>query len=181
MSGDNAAYLDWLAKATEDEYAGKDILAGRHFPAPACFHFQQMTEKQLKALLLFYQKEFPKTHDLVLLAKLLEDVVPDVHSLSGDLEFLNRYYVETRYPADYPEFTWDECEKAGDASGRIKEFVLKKIGTLAKNRGFVIVKILGIAALILLAGGLFLLYRRTRIIIPERGINTSIVPPASSE
>jgi hypothetical protein len=32
---------EWLAKAEEDEVAGKDILAAAHFYGPACFHFQQ--------------------------------------------------------------------------------------------------------------------------------------------
>jgi hypothetical protein len=39
---------------------------------------------------------------------------------------LNRYYIETRYPGDYPAFTMDEARAAFDAALRVKDFVLSK-------------------------------------------------------
>ncbi len=120
-------HLNWFKKADEDEIAGIEILnAGRIF-APACFHFQQMAEKYLKGLLVFYDKEFPKVHDLLELELLLLEIVPEIKNYENELDLLNSYYIETRYPGDYPEFTKNETEQAMTAAKRIKEFVLKKI------------------------------------------------------
>ena len=86
-----------------------------------------MIEKLLKALLIFNDKEFPKTHDLIALATLIEQIYPEIKNRKTDLEFLSRYYVETRYPGDYPEFTVAECENALESARRIREFVYEKI------------------------------------------------------
>lgn len=126
MSGNNQ-YQKWLEKAEEDEFAGKEILEGRRFPAPACFHFQQMVEKLLKALLIFYGKDFPKIHDLIVLSSLLKPIIKDIQDYKEDLKFLDRYYIETRYPGDYPEFSLQEAKEALEAAERIKEFILNKI------------------------------------------------------
>lgn len=50
-----------------------------------------------------------------------------MRTLLLDLQLLNRYYVETRYPADCPEFTFTECEEALEAALHIKTFVLQHL------------------------------------------------------
>lgn len=126
MKANSPQYQEWLQKAQEDEFAGEAILEERGAPAPVCFHSQQMAEKCLKALLLFYGKEFPKIHDLIVLAALIEPIAPEIREYKQELELLNGYYIETRYPGDYPEFTWKEAEEAFKAAIKIKEFVLDK-------------------------------------------------------
>lgn len=120
-------YQKWIDKALEDELAGKEILNSGHLFAPACFHFQQMTEKLLKALLVFNNKEFLKTHDLIALASLIESIVPDIANYKTELKILGRYYIETRYPGDFPEFTQQETQEAYESANRIKEFILEKV------------------------------------------------------
>lgn len=124
-SGKN--YKEWLKKAEEDEFAGNDIMKAGHFFSPACFHFQQTAEKLLKGLLIFYDKDFPRVHDLVELETMLLEVVPEIKEYEKELDLLNSYYIETRYPGDFPEFTLIEAQKAFEAVSRIKEFVLSKI------------------------------------------------------
>lgn len=121
------AYDAWLFKAREDELAGLAILKERRVFAPACFHFQQMAEKLLKGMLVFYKKSFPKAHDLVILTGLLEESVPEIKEYRKDIEMLDRYYIETRYPGDYPEFTLMEAEQAYEAAMNIKKFIVGKI------------------------------------------------------
>ncbi len=123
MSGRSSHYEQWVAKALEDEFAAKEIIEGKQFPAPACFHAQQMVEKLLKALLVLSKRKFQKTHDLLLLATLLESFAPRVKKSRADLRLLNRYYVETRYPGDYPEFTVREAVAALAAARRVKDVV----------------------------------------------------------
>lgn len=116
----------WFKKAEEDEFAGRVILESKQFPAPACFHFQQMAEKYLKGLLVFHNKPFSKSHDLLELETLLLDVEPEINKVHVELEFLNPYSIETRYPGNYPEVTLDEAQKAYDSALKVKGFVLDK-------------------------------------------------------
>lgn len=121
------AHDAWLFKAQEDEFAGLAILKEGRVFAPACFHFQQMAEKLLKGMLVFYRKSFPKAHDLILLAGLLGALAPEIKEYKKDIGVLDRYYIETRYPGDYPEFTLKEAEQAYEAAMNIKKFVVGKI------------------------------------------------------
>lgn len=121
-------YLDWFQKADEDELNAESILKHRDgTPSGACFLSQQMAEKYLKGLLIYNNKNFPKTHDLIQLQTLLLDIIPDIKDCSKKLDLLTTYYFETRYPGDYPEFTWEEAEQAYEAATKIKQFVLSKI------------------------------------------------------
>jgi len=120
-------YLEWIQKAEEDDLSAKVIIKEGGAPSTACFLSQQMAEKYLKGLLVFQEKGFPKAHDLLEIATLLLSKSPDIEDLKEDLVSLNRYYIETRYPGDYPQFSLQECQKAHEAAMRVKDFVLEKI------------------------------------------------------
>ena len=47
--------------------------------------------------------------------------------LKDDAVFLNTFYIETRYPGDYPAFFTKEAKQAYEAALRVKVFVLDKI------------------------------------------------------
>ena len=119
-------YLKWFIKAGEDQLSIRAILK-EGSPSTGCFLSQQMAEKYLKGMLVFYEIEFLKVHDLLDLETLLLNRQPEIGEIHSDLQTLNRYYIETRYPGDVPEFTMDECKSAFDAALRVKEFVLKKV------------------------------------------------------
>jgi len=121
-------YLKWFKKANEDELSVKSILDDRDgAPSTVCFLSQQIAEKYLKGLLVFFNKEFPKMHDLIDLEELILTFDQDIKEFEKDLDFLNRFYIESRYPGDYPEFNWNDAEGAYKGAKRIKEFVLNKI------------------------------------------------------
>jgi HEPN domain-containing protein len=126
MSG-NSFYKDWLQKAAEDELSLKAVLS-EGAPSTACFLAQQMSEKFLKGLLVYGGNEFPKIHDLVKLGEMLQSAYPGIIDLKLDLQKLSQFYIETRYPADYPEFTKTEAREAYDMAQRIKLFVTSKLG-----------------------------------------------------
>lgn len=127
MNTPNSIYHEWLQKAEEDEFAGKAILDAERYPAPACFHFQQVAEKSLKALLAFHNQPNPKVHDLISLASSTASFAPDISTLKEDIKNLNQYYIETRYPGDHPQVMIEDGKRALQAATRIKEFVLEKI------------------------------------------------------
>lgn len=118
----------WFKKGDEDELNASSILKHRDgTPSAVCFLSQQMAEKYLKALLIFYDQEIVKIHDLLRLESTLADFASDIRELHEDMDLLNDFYIETRYVGDFPEFTWSDAEKAYDAAKRIKEFVTEKV------------------------------------------------------
>jgi HEPN domain-containing protein len=125
---DSKNYQEWIEKAKEDELNALSLLKHRDgTPSMICFISHQISEKYLKAFLIFIQKPFRKVHDLIELETLIIETEKDIAEFHEDFKLLNRYYIETRYPGDYPEFSWDEAEESYEAAKKIKEFVLNKI------------------------------------------------------
>lgn len=92
----------WINKAEHDLIAAQHMmkLAEQGLTDVVCFHSQQCAEKYLKALLVFNNTAFPKTHDLRVLLELAQK-----HSQLkikwSELVVLNRYIIEGRYPGDW--------------------------------------------------------------------------------
>ncbi len=91
---------EWVAKAEGDM-----ISADREFGAAdnpnfddACFHAQQCAEKYLKARLVEAGVDFPKTHDLDAILRLLLPIEPAWVALQDDIDTLAHLAVEVRYP-----------------------------------------------------------------------------------
>lgn len=119
---------EWIKKAEEDRLFAESIL--RHKDAPpsgVCFHSHQAAEKLFKAFLVFHKKRFPKIHETDALWELCREIDESFDDIKESAIFLTEFYVETRYPGDYPDFFWEDAEKAYAAAVRIKEFVLDKI------------------------------------------------------
>ena len=108
-----------ICRATSD-------LVGR-YPASVAFHAQQAMEKAIKAILVFEQIDFPRTHDLERLAAL---VPSDWHLRlpAEDLGRMSQFAAETRYPIEdwnqVPEVTEAEAEHAIVAAAGVIDHVL---------------------------------------------------------
>ncbi|MFH1187683.1 MAG: HEPN domain-containing protein [bacterium] len=119
---------DWFKKAQDDELSCEDILDDRRgAPSTVCFLSQQLAEKHLKGYLVYQGKQFPKIHQLDRLIKLCKETNATFEEVKEEAEYLTGFYVATRYPGDYPDFFWDDAEKAFESACRIKKFVLSKI------------------------------------------------------
>jgi len=120
---------EWVAKADEDfEFALVNLAERRPFVALICFHFHQSAEKYLKAYIVAHDLGFIKSHDLPALLKICVAKEPSLIQLSPDCEFLNTFYIETRYPVHWPtHFTVDEAEKARFCAQSIKSTIWKKL------------------------------------------------------
>ena len=118
----------WVEKAEEDLRTAEHTLTLEN-DCPygtVCFHAQQCSEKYLKALLTLHAIPFPKTHDLVVLLNLAgESTTLGVDLL--DIEPLNRYPVEARYPGDWESFTHEEAEEAVKLARKVREAVRKHL------------------------------------------------------
>ena len=80
-------------------------------PRQACWHAQQAAEKALKAVLIFLEIDFPRTHDL----NILRNLVPEhweLQTTHPDLASLTGWAVEARYPEDRQEATHADASEA---------------------------------------------------------------------
>jgi len=92
----------WLAYAEQDLAGARALLASPQMvPRHVCWLAQQAAEKAIKAALIFWRIDFPKTHDL----DRLHDLMPDTSRTRAeftDLAALTQYAVAARYPGDAP-------------------------------------------------------------------------------
>ena len=102
----------WLRYAEEDLITAETLLKQPHVPPrQACWLAQQATEKALKAVLIFLEIDFPRTHDL----DALRNLVPESWHLKTahpDLSDLTRWVAEARYPEDMQEATNTDASEA---------------------------------------------------------------------
>jgi len=117
----NATIKEWVTKA-EGDYA----TAGRELRASespnydsACFHAQQSAEKLMKALLIHLGVPAPKTHDLVMLDRLLAPACKEWSWPVEELRFLTHASIAYRYPGESADK--EEAVTAFDIATRIRE------------------------------------------------------------
>lgn len=117
----------WFARAQEDLNAVGLLLKKGGSSNLACFHAQQAVEKYLKGFLAHHEIHVRKIHDLESLLEECENINHSFKDFHDAILFLSQFYIESRYPDDYIEFSHKDAEKALKAAQKIKEFVLKKI------------------------------------------------------
>lgn len=118
---------EWFLKAQDDEKSAEILLKEGGSPNTVCFLAQQMAEKFLKGYLTFKGKKFPKIHELDRLLKLAEKIEFDFKRIEKEAQYLTLFYITTRYPGDYPQFSFKEAKKAFQKALKIKNFVLGKL------------------------------------------------------
>ena len=116
---------EWIDKAEEDfRFAEANLKEREEFFPQICFHFQQAAEKYLKAFIVAFELEFKKIHDLAELLEICEVKESSFKDIADDCEFLNEFYMETRYPVHWPiHYTLEEGKEAYSAAARIRNFL----------------------------------------------------------
>jgi HEPN domain-containing protein len=101
-NGDSRRYYEWLERAGDDIAAAELLLNSENTLCAAAFHCQQCIEKALKGYILYKTDQHLDGHNLTWLCR--QAVKSDRHfeEWLDDSVILNRYYIETRYPADIP-------------------------------------------------------------------------------
>ena len=119
---------EWLQKADEDFDFACSVIDDSPFYAQICFHFHQAAEKYLKSLIIAYDLEFKKIHDLPVLLKLCLARKPGLEILMDDCRFLNGFYIEARYPVHWPtQYTKELALKARAAAEHVHDEINKFI------------------------------------------------------
>lgn len=119
----------WIEKAEEDFRTADYLLTLKEdCPLnPVCFHSQQCAEKYIKALLIYFSIQFPKSHDVVELLNLVpENNRPDLSIY--DLAITNRYAVDTRYPGEWEIVTRQEAEESVRIAGNVRQKIRQLLG-----------------------------------------------------
>ena len=122
---------EWL------RYADMDILSANHlneiqYPKPLeiiCYHCQQAAEKMLKALILAYDEELQKTHDLGLLVDELSEFVTFSEDILNAADSLTPYGVKIRYPQELNIKEYHVSKALSDMK-TLYDFVASKIKEL---------------------------------------------------
>ena len=108
---------EWVNKALDDELSINAIFKSKGAPGTICFLSQQMAEKFLKAFLISHNVDFPRVHHLERILGLCKKIDAKFSDFDEEVVLLSEYYIETRYPGDYPErFSWDDASKAYEAA-----------------------------------------------------------------
>lgn len=118
---------EWIYKAEEDFESAMYLVKKRKNVAPdsVCFHSQQCIEKYLKAFLIKNDVVSPEVHDLQRLRVLCANIDKDFDLISKELDILNAYAVNFRYPGE--QATIEESKEAALTMRKIREFIRKKI------------------------------------------------------
>ncbi len=124
----NPLSSEWVDKADGDYLTAKRELRVRISPNydAICFHAQQAAEKYLKAFLHENAIPFPRTHILADLLALCNKLDSSFLLLQSDLNMLEGYAVQFRYPGQSASRT--EAKDAVKAAGTIRSFVRNKLG-----------------------------------------------------
>lgn len=116
---------EWLRKADADIAVAEQLLPNEAtFLNAVAFHCQQAAEKYIKAFLVWYEIDFPKTHDLEELLDLVETSNRDLAASLRDVIVLTLYGVELRYPGDRPDATPDEAREAVKLARQVRDAIL---------------------------------------------------------
>lgn len=124
---DRNSALEWAEYAEEDFSIAKSALRRKKpLTTASCFDSQQCAEKYLKAMLVMKEKEFPKTHDLIMLDRLCNETGIFTGFTKEKLGRLSGYAVHTRYPGNQP--TPEDAKEALDISAVIRQFAKTFLG-----------------------------------------------------
>lgn len=114
---------EWLEMAEMDLGAAEYLLGMRPVPVEIiCYHCEQAAEKLLKGVLLQFDMDPPKTHDLVQLCKLCCGMDARFEQLADACVELTPYGVQVRYPSNL-ELDETDMSSALRECRRIYDFI----------------------------------------------------------
>lgn len=121
----NATVKEWVAKADADYVTAGRVLRASESPNydATCFHAQQCVEKLMKGLLIHLGVLVPKTHDLVMLDRLLAPACKEWSWPVEELRYLTHASVAFRYPGEAADK--EEAVTTFDIATRIRENLRK--------------------------------------------------------
>lgn len=125
---DSKRYFDWLFHAYQDLLAAKVLIKDKRLYDAAVFHCQQAMEKSLKGYMLYKTRRLFDGHNVTWLCKQAALADDGFKKWISPSTCLNRYYIETRYPADIPvDIPLDEAQEILDATVELMDYACEQI------------------------------------------------------
>lgn len=121
----------WIDKADHDLGSAKIIF--QHIPEyfdTIAFHCQQATEKYIKAILVFKEIDFDRSHDLFYLLELLPSDIAVTEDKYRKAQLLNGFSIQIRYPNKIEYMSKPEIEEAISIAQEFRSFAIEIIGNL---------------------------------------------------
>ena len=101
-STDSKIYTDWMVYAENDLRAAALLRKSPHTLLLSAFHSHQAIEKTIKAFMLANKGYAPDGHNIIYLCKMASRINEGFLDWIDECVALNNYYVQTRYPPDFP-------------------------------------------------------------------------------
>ena len=125
---------EWISYAESDfDVAKFGKVSVRVKNETLCFFCQQVAEKSIKAVCVWYEIKFPKTHNIEFLLKLLKKNNINIPKLVMESNRLSDYAVLTRYPGDHDEIKTKEYKAALKIAENCLKWA-KSVTTKDKNK-----------------------------------------------
>lgn len=130
-SRDSRIYTDWLIYAESDLAAASMLRHNKKTLLLSAFHSHQAIEKALKAYMLNQKGYAPDGHNIIYLCKTAaRDNAGFTDKLDECIE-LNNYYIQTRYPPDFPlDIDKAKAKKLARFAKEIYVFTLNELAKL---------------------------------------------------
>jgi HEPN domain-containing protein len=128
----NEDYKAWLKRARSSLALAKTGPDEEIIFEDLCYQAQQAAEKALKSLLVFFDIDPERTHNLVNLTKELSKHIA-IPAEINDIVTLNDYAVQTRYPGDYTPIEETEYSKSIRIAEQCVKWVENSIRKMLKE------------------------------------------------
>jgi len=132
--GDSRRYDDWLQRAYEDLLSAGLLKDDERCFNSCAFHCQQAIEKALKSYILLIAGTLVDGHNLTWLCRKALRYDRTFQEWLDESAALNKYYIETRYPADIPmELTHEKVDKAYKMAKQMYTFICRELEQKTKK------------------------------------------------
>ncbi len=99
---DSKLYTEWIEYAQSDLKAAQMLCKNKRTLLLSAFHSHQVIEKMLKAFMLSQKGYAPDGHNIIFLCRSAAKIEHGFVDWIDECITLNNYYVQTRYPPDFP-------------------------------------------------------------------------------
>jgi len=125
---DSKVYTEWMIYAESDLRAAAMLRRNAHTLLLSAFHSHQAIEKTLKAFMLAQKGYAPDGHNIIFLCKTAAKVNNGFLDWIDECVALNNYYIQTRYPPDFPlEIDKTQAKKLTVMAQGLYKFTLSEL------------------------------------------------------
>ena len=125
---DSKVYTEWMIYAESDLRAAAMLRRNAHTLLLSAFHSHQAIEKTLKAFMLAQKGYAPDGHNIIFLCKTAAKVNDGFLDWIDECVALNNYYIQTRYPPDFPlEIDKTQAKKLTIMAQELYKFTLSEL------------------------------------------------------